>query len=107
MPRLLGRRGLKGLWYRPLVYMAVNLVLLVLPGVILLVMLSFGNGAGALWAAALVFGAVGVITFILLDLKRLGVAAGRAVTSFLVVTLVANAAYLLFALGYAHLAGAI
>jgi hypothetical protein len=107
MPRLLGRRGLAGLWYRPLVYMGVNLVLLVVPGIIMLVMLTFGMEAGALLFAFIIFGAAGAITFVLLDLKRLGTSLGRAVISFLAVTLVANAAYLLFALGYAYLAGAV
>jgi hypothetical protein len=107
MPRLLGRKDRKGLWLRPFAYMGINLLLLIIPGVILMILLTFGQKAGPLFITFVVFGAAGAVTFIVKDLNKLGTPGGRAIRSFIIVTLVSNAAYLLFALGYARLAGAI
>ena len=107
MPRLLGRKGLKGLWHRPFIYMAVNLALLIIPGVIILIVLSFGQAAGALLAAFVIFGLAGAAVFIIKDLNKLGASGTTVIRAFIVVTLASSGAYLLFALAYARLAGAV
>ena len=104
MPRLM-RLSIRQLWYQPLIYLAVNLALLVFPGLVLLFMMSFGQQLLAVVVSFLIFGAVGAILFVTLRLNKLGVPTGLAVRSFIIVTLAGNAAYILFALGYAKIAG--
>jgi hypothetical protein len=106
MPRLL-RRSVKRIWYQPLIYLGVNLALLVFPGLIVLLMMSFGSFVAALIMSAIIFGGVGIIIFVFAHMNRMGVSHGLAIRSFIIVTLASNLAYFLFALGYAKLVGAI
>jgi len=106
MPRLL-HRSIKGLWYQPLIYLGINFLLLLVPGLLLFIMMSFGHAALAMTISVLLFGSAGVIIFIIRHLNNLGVRGGLAIRAFIIVTLASNTAYLLFALGYAKLAGAI
>ena len=106
MPRLL-HRSVKELWYQPLIYLGINFLLLLFPGLLLMIIMSFGQAALALIITILLFGVAEVITFIISHLNNLGVRGGLAIRAFIVVTLASNVAYLLFALGYAKLAGAI
>ena len=105
MPWLLGKdRKTRGLWRLSLTYIGWNL-LLFLPGAILYFIFSFGEQALALLLLVLLFGAASVLTFALRHLRKLGVSTAQGVRAFIIVTLVSNGAYLLFALGYAKLAG--
>jgi hypothetical protein len=67
--------------------------------------------AGAVVAAVLmvpaVFGVPSILLFVRKQRREAGVAGGRAAGAYIVVVLVANAAYLALAFGYAALAGAV
>lgn len=103
MPRLLGRgRKIADLWLLPLIYIGFNL-LLFLPGAILYFMYSFGGQNLALWILVIVFGAASILIFTFGRLPKLDISTGHAIRAFVIVTLVSNSAYLLFALGYAKL----
>jgi hypothetical protein len=105
MPRLLGSGyNFRKMWAQPLIYLGINLLLLIIPGAILFLAFSFGQQAIALGLAMLVFGSASAGVFILRHLNRLG---RQSIKAFIIVTIVSNAAYLLFALGYARLAGTI
>jgi hypothetical protein len=106
MPRLL-HRSVKGLWYQPLIYLGFNMVFIVFPGFLFFLMMVLGQPVLGLLLSVIVFGSAGVIIFILRHLNKLGVSGIVAIRAFILVTLASNTAYLLFALGYAKLAGAI
>jgi hypothetical protein len=61
----------------------------------------------ALVILAALFGVPSILLFIRSHRRRLNVSRGRAATAYIVVVLVANAAYLALAFGYAALLGAI
>jgi hypothetical protein len=125
MPRMLGMeyrwRGSR-LWSDSLTYLGINVgvvlaVAALAAGAFVLGVLvgSFvGAGlfvAGAVVAAVLmvpaVFGVPSILLFARSRRRELGVSRGRAAGAYIVVVLVANAAYLALAFGYAALAGAI
>ncbi len=107
MPRLLGRkRKTGGLWRLSLTYIGWNALLFV-PGAVLYFVFSFGAQVIALFLLVIMFGATSVLTFALRHLNKLGVSTAQGVRAFIIVTLVSNVVYLLFALGYAKLVGVI
>lgn len=106
VPRLVGKDAARGLWRISLTYIAWNL-LLCLPGAILYLFFSFGVHAMPLVFAAILFGGTSVLIFSIRHLDRLATASGKAIRIFATVTGASGGAYLLFALGYAWLVGAI
>lgn len=126
MPRILGmeyRWRDSRLWQDSLVYLGINaavvlaLAAAVAGGTYLLpyLMGSFIGMAGfvavlivaALLILAALFGLPSILLFVRSHRRKLGVSGGRAAWAYIVVVLVANAAYLALAFGYAALAGAI
>jgi hypothetical protein len=126
MPRMLGTEyhwREARLWSDSLTYLAINV------GVVLAVAALAGGafvlslfiaayiGSTAGYVAALVvaavlivvalFGAPSIMLFVRRQRREAGVLGGRAAGAYIVVVLVANAAYLALAFGYAALAGAI
>jgi hypothetical protein len=107
LPRLVGKdTPAPGLWRISLTYIAWNL-LLFLPGGILYLFFSFGVRAIPLIFAAILFGGTSVLIFSIRHLDRLTTVSGKAIKIFAAVTGASGGAYLLFALGYAWLVGAI
>jgi hypothetical protein len=126
MPRMLGveyRWREARLWSDSLTYVGINagvvLAIAFLAGGAFLLSLFMGVyiGSTAGYVAALVvvavlisvalFGVPSILVFIRRQRRKLGVSRGRAAAAYIVVVLVANAAYLALAFGYAALAGAI
>jgi hypothetical protein len=107
VPRLVGKGiPVPGLWRISLTYIAWNL-LLFLPGGVLYLFFSFGVRAIPIIFAAIIFGGASVLIFSIRHLNRLTKVSGKAVRIFAIVTGASGGAYLLFALGYAWLVGAI
>ena len=125
MPRMLGMKYRwrdSRLWQDSLTYLGINAAvvaaLAALAGVVFL--LAYFTGffmgtagfvavlvvAGLLILVAL-FGLPSILLFVRRQRREPGVSGGRAAWAYIVVVLVANAAYLAFAFGYAALAGAI
>jgi hypothetical protein len=121
MPRMLGmeyRWRDSELWRDSLTYLGINAAGMLAAAAIVdvifaLVLLTgmVGVMAGLIVAAlvilAALFGVPSILLFLRTYQRRLGVSKGRAVTAYIVVALVANAAYLALAFGYAALLGAI
>jgi hypothetical protein len=107
VPRLVGKDiPTQGLWRVSITYIAWNLGLF-LPGGILYLFFSFGVRALPLVFAAILFGGASVLIFSIRHLDRLAEASGKAIRIFAAVTGASGGAYLLFALAYAWLVGAI
>jgi len=107
VPRLVGKNTpAPRLWRISLTYVAWNL-LLFLPGGVLYLFFSFGVRAMPLIFVAILFGGASVLIFSIRHLNRLTAVSGKAIRIFAVVTGASGGAYLLFALGYAWLVGAI
>jgi hypothetical protein len=109
MPRLLrgtyrGKPG--GLWRHALVYTGIN-ILLMFPGAVLYFIWNFTGNALTLAVLFLLFGGVAVIVFAASDVERLSENRSLAWRAFVLVTLVSNGAYLVFAMAYAALTGII
>jgi hypothetical protein len=126
MPRMLWigyRWGDSRLWSDSLTYVGINvgvvLAIAFLAGGAFLLSLFMGAyvGSSAGYVAALVlvgvliaagvFGVPSILLFARRQRRESGVSGGRAAGAYIVVVLVANAAYLALAFGYAALAGAI
>ena len=109
MPRLVKRReNLPALrWYQSLIYPGINAALIVFPGTILFFVLTLGLVIPTLIMLFLLFGGAALFAFWLIHSRRLGVSVGRALGAFVIVSLAANAAYLLLALPFAKLVGII
>jgi hypothetical protein len=107
VPRLVGRNfSAPGLWRISLTYIAWNL-LLFLPGGILYLFFSFGVRVMPLVFAVILFGGASVLIFSIRHLDKLTKVSGKAIQIFAVVIGASGGAYLLFALCYAWLVGAI
>jgi hypothetical protein len=125
MPRMLGTeyrwRGSR-LWSDSLTYLGINAAVvlavaaLAAGGFVLGVLVGSFIGAavfvgGAVVAAVVMvpalFGVPSILLFVRRQRRETGVSRGRAARAYIVVVLVANAAYLALAFGYAALAGAI
>ncbi len=109
MPRLLkgGDRRLDEPWSFAMAYVALNALLLVVPGSFLFFIYLRGSEAFALLAAVVCFGGVGLYMFAQHHLMELGVSTWQALRAFAIVTVASSAAYLVFAMAYAKLAGVI
>ena len=126
MPRMLWigyRWGDSRLWSDSLTYLGINLGVVVaiafLAGGAFLLSLFMGVyiGSSAGYVAALavagiliavaVFGVPSILLFVRRQRRESGVSGGRAAGAYILVVLVANAAYVALAFGYAALAGAI
>ena len=125
MPRMLGteyRWREARLWSDSLTYLGINagvvlaVAALAAGGFVLGVLVGSLVGAGVFVAGAVVaavlmvpalFGVPSILLFVRRQRREMGVAGGRAAGAYIVVVLVANAAYLALAFGYAGLAGAI
>jgi hypothetical protein len=126
MPRMLGteyRWRDSRLWSDSLTYLGINagVVLagaaVVMGGALLLAyFMGFFLGTagfvvvlivGAVLIVAALFGVPSILLFVRRQRRKSGVSGGRAAGAYIVVGLVANAAYLALAFGYAALAGAI
>jgi hypothetical protein len=126
MPRILGTEyswGDSRLWSDSLTYLGINIGVVVavaaMAGGVFLLSLFMGVyiGSTAGYVAALVvvailigvavFGVPSILLFVRRQRREKGVSGGRAAGAYIVVVLVANAAYLALAFGYAALAGAI
>jgi hypothetical protein len=126
MPRMLGteyRWRDSRLWSDSLTYLGINVGVVLagaaLAGGAVLLALFMGAyvGSSAGWVAALVvaavlmviavFGVPSILLFVRRQRREAGVLGGRAAGAYIVVVLVANAAYLALAFGYAAVAGAI
>ncbi len=97
----------KIMWYEALLYPAVNLVFMIVPGAIILLVFLFGITGPALAAQFLISAGVSIGYFILMHSKRLGVGRSKALMAFVLTSLCSSAAYLALAAGFAFLAGAI
>jgi hypothetical protein len=120
IPRMLGTeyrwRGSR-LWSDSLTYLGINAGVAVFLGfgALAYVIASSIGTAGfvalqivaAMLISAALFGLPSILLFVTRQRRELGVSAGRAIAAYIVVVLVANAAYLALAFGYAALAGAI
>jgi len=108
VPRLVGKENMivPGLWRISLKYIAWNLVLFV-PGVVLYFFFAFSNNIMALIYLFILFGGASVLIFSIRHLDKLTEVSGEAIKIFAAVTGVSSGTYLLFALGYAWLVGAI
>jgi hypothetical protein len=126
MPRMLGmeyRWRESRLWSDSLTYLGINagvvLAVAFLVGGALLLSLFLGVyiGSAAGYVAVLVvvaililiglFGVPSILLFVRRQRREMGVSGGKAAGAYIVAVLVANAAYLALAFGYAALAGAI
>jgi hypothetical protein len=110
MPRLIGKghdpeNRLR--WYYSLIYPGINLALIVLPGLILFLIFTFGLAIQSLTALFLLFGGVSILAFMLVHARHLDVSRGKALGAFVGVTLASNGCYLILALGMAKLIGII
>ena len=109
MPRL-ARRGDKPealRWYNGLIYSGVNTVMLVIPGTILLLMLTLGLVIPSLAAVFILFGGMAILIFWLAHAGRIGISRKRALGAFVLTGLVSSAAYLGLAMGFAWMSGII
>jgi hypothetical protein len=94
-------------WYHALLYPAVNIVFIIVPGAIIYLAFLMGMGMPALLAQFLLSAAVSIGFFMLVHRNRLGVGRGKAFTAFILTSLSSSAVYMLLALGFAFLVGAI
>jgi positive regulator of sigma E activity len=125
MPRILGieyRWRDSKLWRDSLVYLGINAGVMLAAAAIaagacflgflmgsLTSMVGFMAGliVAALVILVALFGVPSILLFLRRNQRRLGVSRGRAAAAYIVVVLVANAAYLALAFGYAALMGVI
>jgi hypothetical protein len=125
MPRMLGteyRWRDSKLWHDSLVYVGINTAVVLagaaIAGGVALLGYSIGFLIGTpgfvaglivamLVILAALFGVPSILVFTRRDGRKLGISGGRAAAAYVVVALVANFAYLAFALGYTALIGAI
>ena len=125
MPRMLGteyRWREARLWSDSLTYLGIHagvvlaVAALAAGGFVLGVLVGSFTGAAVFVAGAVVaavvmvpalFGVPSIFLFVRKQRRETGVSGGRAARAYIVVVLVANAAYLALAFGYAALAGAI
>jgi hypothetical protein len=110
MPRLVGkehdpRNRLR--WYYSLIYPAINLALIVIPGMILFLIFTFALAIPSLVVLFLLFGGVSILAFVLVHARHLDVSRGKALAAFAKVTLASNGCYLVLALALAKLIGII
>lgn len=106
-PRLAGKNvSTRGLWRISLTYIWWNLLLFLPGGIIYFIFQGLG-GIIPLEAAFVLFGGASAIIFASRHLDKLNKISGNAFKIFAIVTAVSGGAYLLFALGYANLVGAI
>jgi hypothetical protein len=94
-------------WYEALLYPAVNIVFIIVPGAIIYLMFLIGLGIPALMAQFLVSAGVSIGFFLLVHRKRLGVRPGKAFGAFILTSLSSSAVYMLLAVGFAFLVGAV
>jgi hypothetical protein len=110
MPRLIGkehdpRNRLR--WYYSLIYPAINLALILIPGIILFLIFTLGLAIQSLVVLFLLFGGVSILAFMLVHARHLDVSRGKALAAFAGVTLASNGCYLILALALAKLIGII
>jgi hypothetical protein len=108
VPRLVGKENMivPGLWRISLTYIIWNLLLFI-PGIILYFSFSFGGSIMPLVFAFIIFGGASALIFSIRHMDKLTEVSGNAIKVFAAVTGASGGAYLLFALGYAWLVGAI
>jgi hypothetical protein len=94
-------------WYEALLYPAINLVFIIVPGAVLYLLFLLGLTVPALAAQFLVSAGVCTGFFMLVHRDRLGVPRGKAFLAFILTSLVSSAVYLALAAGFAYLVGAI
>jgi hypothetical protein len=94
-------------WYEALLYPALNIVFIIVPGAILYLTFLIGLEIPALAAQFLVSAGVSIGFFMLVHRKRLGVSPGKAFAAFILTSLSSSAVYMLLAVGFAFLVGAI
>lgn len=120
MPRMLGieyRWRDSKLWRDSLIYLVINAAAMLAAASIAVIAYFLGFFIGMISIAVLIvaalvilaalFGVPSILLFLRRHQRKLGVSKGRAATAYIVVVLVANAAYLALAFGYAALLGAI
>ncbi len=110
MPRLIGkehdpRNRLR--WYYSLIYPAINLALILIPGTILFLIFTFGLAIQSLVVLFLFFAGISILAFMLVHARHLDVSRGKALAAFAEVTLASNSCYLILALALAKLIGII
>jgi hypothetical protein len=94
-------------WYEALIYPGINLVFLIIPGAIIYLVFLLGLTIPALMIQFLVSVGISTGVFMLIHRKRLGVSPGKAFGAFVLTSLCGSAAYLILAVGFAFLVGAI
>jgi len=94
-------------WFEALLYPAMNIVFIIVPGAIIYLMFLMGMGMLALAAQFLLSAGVSIGFFLLVHRDKLGVGRGKAFTAFILTSLSSSAAYLILAVGFAFLVGAI
>jgi hypothetical protein len=121
MPRMLGmeyRWRDSKLWRDSLTYLGINAAGMLAAAAIVdvifilalftgMVGVMTGLTVAALVILAALFGVPSILLFLRRHQRKLGISAGRMVAAYIVVVLVANAAYLALAFGYAAFLGAI
>ncbi|MCX6009395.1 MAG: hypothetical protein NTW48_05095 [Chloroflexi bacterium] len=110
MPRLIGKghdpkNRLR--WYYSLIYPAINLALIVIPGLVLFLLFTLGLAIQSLAVLFLLFGGISILAFMLVHARHLDVSRGKALAAFVGVTLASNGCYLILALALAKLIGII
>lgn len=110
MPRLIGRerdpkKRLR--WYYSLIYPAINFGLIIIPGVILFGLFNLGLAVASLVILFLLFAGISILVFNFVHARHLDISRGRALVTFIDVTLASNACYLVLALVLAKVIGII
>jgi hypothetical protein len=110
MPRLIGKEHdpkNRLRCYYSLIYPAINLALIFIPGAILFLLFTFGLAIQSLVVLFLLFGGISIRAFVLVHARHLDVSRGKALAAFAEVTLASNGCYLVLALVLAKLSGII
>ena len=94
-------------WYEALLYPAMNLVFIIVPGAILYLAFLIGLAIPALAAQFLLSAGVSIGFFMIVHRDRLGVRRGKAFLAFILTAFSSSAVYLALAAGFAFLVGAI
>ena len=110
MPRLIGREHdpkNRLRWYYSLIYPAVNLGLIVIPGIILFLLFTLGMAIASLSILFLLFAGISILVFNFVHARHLDISRGKALSNFVEVTLASNGCYLVLAFFLAKLIGII
>jgi hypothetical protein len=94
-------------WYHALLYPAVNLLFMVIPGGILLLFFMMGLPGPALIGQFVVSAGVSIGLFMLMHSKDMGAGRGKALGAFILTSLCSSVVYLALAAGFAWVAGVI